>query len=361
MFLLMKKDLLIKKYYDLLKEKNLNSNGSIRASPDTEPNYNYHWVRDSNIIVSLLIDLFNYLNSNNLNFINKYEILEFIEKFVDFEIKISKIDLLTGFGEPKINLDGTPFSEPWGRPQNDGAPLRILTYFKIIKNFGYLKNKVQPLILKNLEYLKENWEEKNFDLWEEVYGFHYYTKTLQLEAFEKVQKEFGLNLNYYINGLKIFVEEFIKNGRIISTIKANPNDYHRDWLDTSIFMASLHMNKKHLNLNEELKTGDILVQKFREIYPINKNNKFQWLGRYPEDSYYGGNPWVITTLAFNNYLFINNKISKEEFKSNLLYMDDVIENAGENPEQLDKENLSKKSAFNLGWNCVEMIRCLINL
>ena len=33
-------------------------------------------------------------------------------------------------GEPKYNVNGTPFTGPWGRPQNDGPALRAITLIK---------------------------------------------------------------------------------------------------------------------------------------------------------------------------------------------------------------------------------------
>lgn len=349
---------LLKKYYNLLKKYNLNENGSIKASPSDEPNYNYHWVRDSNLIVSLLVDLYEYLYINNITEIDKYDVLNFIEKFVDFEIVIHNSNQITGLGEPKIHLDGSPFIEPWGRPQNDGPALRIISFIKIIKNFGYLEKKIEPLICENLKYLKENYNKKGYDLWEEIHGFHYYTKIIQLKAFKIVKEYYGFNVDFYIDEIEKIINRFVVDGKIISTIEGN---IKRSYLDTSIFMASLHTNSVTHYFNEEMKSGNILIEEFNKIYPINKNSKIKWLGRYPEDIYYGGNPWIITTLAYYLFLYKNFRISKKEILEKLYFIDEILDKNKDSPEQIDKNNLSSKSALFLGWNCAEIIRIIINI
>ena len=54
-----------------------------------------------------------------------------------------------------------------------------------------------------------------------------------------------------------------------------------------------------------LATHKVWVDSFRNLYPVNKNASLGPVltGRYPEDSYYGGNPWYITTLAAAEVLY----------------------------------------------------------
>jgi hypothetical protein len=55
-----------------------------------------------------------------------------------------------------------------------------------------------------------------------------------------------------------------------------------------------------------LATHKVLVDSFRKIYPINKstpNGSAVAIGRYPEDTYYQGNPWYLCTLAAAELLY----------------------------------------------------------
>jgi hypothetical protein len=55
-----------------------------------------------------------------------------------------------------------------------------------------------------------------------------------------------------------------------------------------------------------LATLKVLVDSFRKIYPINKSTpkgSAVAIGRYPEDTYYQGNPWYLCTLAAAELLY----------------------------------------------------------
>ena len=55
-----------------------------------------------------------------------------------------------------------------------------------------------------------------------------------------------------------------------------------------------------------LATHKVLVDSFRSIYPINNgtpNGSAIAIGRYPEDTYYNGNPWYLCTLAAAELLY----------------------------------------------------------
>jgi glucoamylase len=55
-----------------------------------------------------------------------------------------------------------------------------------------------------------------------------------------------------------------------------------------------------------LATHKVLVDSFRKIYPINKSTpkgSAVAIGRYPEDTYYQGNPWYLCTLAAAELLY----------------------------------------------------------
>ena len=68
-----------------------------------------------------MIQIFNYINNSG---------------------EIQELKTLTGLGEPKINIDGSPYNEPWGRPQNDGPALRGINMISLFKMFKKSHKKI---------------------------------------------------------------------------------------------------------------------------------------------------------------------------------------------------------------------------
>ena len=135
--------------------KCVDNSGIIIASPSKEnPDYFYHWIRDSAIIIRTLIKEYNSSNDSNLKNI--------IINYVKTEIKLQKLNTLSGLGEPKFNVDKTPFNEEWGRPQNDSPALRVLALIDVLQSniFSNLKIKskkfIEEIILKNILYICDN-------------------------------------------------------------------------------------------------------------------------------------------------------------------------------------------------------------
>jgi len=83
----------------------------------------------------------------------------------------------------------------------------------------------------------------------------------------------------------------------------NGNDFRETKLDTSILLAVLHsynFQDRFYSASNEwiLSTTSQLEAAFEKTYPINDRAVPGILiGRYPEDEYYGGNSWFLTTLA----------------------------------------------------------------
>ena len=136
----MKEDIkkkLINKIFDNIHQKDISS-GMVIASPSKEePDYYYHWIRDSAIIMRILVK--HYLN-NNKDFRCFKQIIDYIEN----EYHLQNIDSISGLGEPKFNVDRTAFNFNWGRPQNDGPGLRgivMLEIYQILKkDYGIYAN-----------------------------------------------------------------------------------------------------------------------------------------------------------------------------------------------------------------------------
>lgn len=320
--------------------------GSFRASPSIDPNYNYHWTRDSCLSVDIILD--SYLKG----YIEPKKFFTFLEKFITFEKKVSEIHILSGLGEPKYKLDGKPFTEKWGRPQNDGPALRGLLYLKIIENFPYYNKSIFNLLEKNVNYIKKHIYQETFDLWEEVKGYHFYTSYLQLILLIKTDKYFHNDKE--IKQLQNLLNKFIYEDHLISSINTT---HDRLFYDTSLIMSFLHSNTNpDIWLNKSEKLINILELIFKKLYPINSKTKIDWYGRYPEDIYYGGNPWIICTLAKLTFQYKYKLKNKIYIVDQFNHIWDYIEKLTDSPEQIDRDDGSSKSARFLTWNYVELLR-----
>ena len=155
-----------------------NIKGMIVASPSSSPPYQYHWVRDASIIMNVIIKHYLKTKGNNLFLM--------IINYIENSAQIQNLNTLTGLGEPKVNIDRTSFNDSWGRPQNDGPALRGINMIKIYKlliddKYINISNIVLSIITKDCNYILNNYNKICFDLWEEINGWHFYTRMVQLK------------------------------------------------------------------------------------------------------------------------------------------------------------------------------------
>ena len=63
---------------------------------------------------------------------------------------------------------------------------------------------IRPIVIKDINYLLNNYDKVSFDLWEENKGWHFYTRMVQLKFLKDCLK---LNNNFKLDG-----ETFAKVG-----------------------------------------------------------------------------------------------------------------------------------------------------
>lgn len=152
-------------------------------------------MRDAALVFDQILQMYR----DNSAYRVKASLRSFFFDYVNFNRRAQNdTNALTGLGEPRFNVDGNPNSEPWGRPQNDGPALRALNFISlynlIVSENWPEKNQLLPLlyegkmpaqslIKKDLEFVGfHHWRNPNFDLWEEVMGFHFFTMMVQRKA-----------------------------------------------------------------------------------------------------------------------------------------------------------------------------------
>lgn len=318
------------------------SPGSVFASPSRSyPNYYYNWVRDGALVLREIFSIID-VDAEIAN--------QLLKDYSNFSRSNQMSDNLSGgptglgLGEPKFNMNGSPYDAPWGRPQNDGPALRaylIADYTNYLWQRGeqnYVFNNLyraelpaNTLLKADLEYIAHHWKDKSFDLWEEFKGDHFYTRMTQWKSLIKgAQIAQLLNdeaaANFYLKqadliftSLKQFwseSKEFIK-----ATINySDDNHYKKSDLDVAVILAVIQVGSTTgpFSITDEkvLKTAMALEREFAEIYLVNHqkythNGEYLGaaIGRYPEDKYDGyktnqlGNPWFLATLAMAEFYY----------------------------------------------------------
>ena len=346
--------------------------GIIIASPSTEPDYKYHWIRDSALVMRPIIDMYKKTKEA------KY--FQYIINYVENESKIQELDTISGLGEPKININRTPFNGSWGRPQNDGPALRGIILIKVLDLFKYdyekiVDNMLIPMIKKDLDYTINNYTKVCYDLWEENIGWHFYTRMVQLKFLKDCMfhKEYFSDIQEHYNILLTSIQDHLNGETIISSFNESGDIIKYE--DSANILAFCHIEYddiiiQKLPLHLVTHTCDNLLEYFREKY---SDKSLNLIGRYKGDQYYGGQIWILCSLALgqvymemykrnnitkqrspmhraqsnpnNNYFLVSNEILQK-----ILTLDDSLML----PEQFNPNTEEYLSARKLTWNYSEL-------
>jgi len=345
-----------------------NNPGMLMASPSIDPPYKYHWVRDASVVMRVFIDEYNKTKGD--------ELLCILIQYINNEHKIQNVDTLTSLGEPKLNLDGSPFNGPWGRPQNDGPALRginMIRLYHILKDVysSIANNIILPIIIKDLNYIADNYNKVCFDLWEEIKGWHFYTRMVQLKF---IQDCIHLTETHdvYLSDAHDFTQirnnlietighHFTADGVIISSFDEEGNIAKTD--DAANLLAYSHIDYDpyivtHFPVERALQTCNNLLAFFSNKYGMDSLNL---IGRYANDKYYTGHIWPLCSLALAQiYIHISN-----EYREKLSIAEDIITKVVaidinyDISEQYDPKTGLQLSAQKLTWNYAELYKTLV--
>ena len=179
------------------------------------------------------------------------------------------------------------------------------------------------LLKRDLEFISREWTYKNFDLWEEVDGHHFYTRMVQYAALRAggvIANSFNDTgaSSFYLkiaSTIETDLVKFYDAKRKFIKVTLEPRDDRgkTSSLDIASILACLHTRDfPHPLFSCEsapiLLTALKLVAAFHVEYPINWFSSTPLIGRYPEDVYDGtgsslGNPWILATHAIAELLY----------------------------------------------------------
>mmetsp|Transcript_81034 Transcript_81034/g.204010 ORF Transcript_81034/g.204010 Transcript_81034/m.204010 type:complete len:546 (+) Transcript_81034:69-1706(+) len=303
----------------------IQGSGAVVAAPDhnTGPggDYNFHWERDGALSMHALL-----FTSPSL-----HDVDEHLQHYVQWVLKVQNMSDPHGIDErtePKYTIpDGRPYEGSWCRPQTDGPALRAKTlsdYALVLLAEGrsdFVKEKIWTedgshkggVVRFDLDWLVSNWQQNSCDLWEEVQSSDFfwgrYTMRASLhtgaqlaekmgdmaaaERYRRVKAEIEQGLMSHYDGT--FVYESTGRRKDSAVIEAfNVGD-----LGDGMFAP---LSKQVLG------TVIALNELFCNAYDINRKDSAAGVpgilyGRYENDSYNGGNPWVLLSASLALLLY----------------------------------------------------------
>ncbi|KAL5641598.1 hypothetical protein ACGC1H_001916 [Rhizoctonia solani] len=315
--------------------------GLVVASPSTShPDYFYTWTRDSALVTASIM---NRLAAGENELEAALRLYSYSQAKLQSTCNRSGCPNHGGLGEPKFNVDGTPFEGDWGRPQRDGPALRAITLIRFanylldrgtsadrdfVSQFLYNHDTSsgKSVIKNDLEYTSHSCFDPSFDLWEEKQDLHFFT----LVACRKALRS-GAALATRLGDLGAadwYQQQFsVMNSRILDSgmfrypdgsyrAYANPDSLGRRGIDSAVLLAILAAGEaEDPNFGPTapavLASVKLYVDAFRGKYSIaNSSDQLFGIapvptGRYPEDKWDGyetgpdtmGNPWYLCTAA----------------------------------------------------------------
>ncbi|KAI1388318.1 carbohydrate-binding module family 20 protein [Hypoxylon trugodes] len=302
------------------------SSGIVVASPSTDnPDYFYTWTRDAALVFRAIVDRFaNSYDADLQTEIQNYIIAQ--AKLQTVSNPSGSLSDGTGLAEPKFNVDASAFTGSWGRPQRDGPALRAIAlsgYAEWLLANGYnstANDVVWPIIRNDLAYVTQYWNQTGFDLWEEVSGSSFFTIAASHRSLVEgsaLAKSLGASTTDYdavAPQILCFLQSFWSSSSGYALANINVNN-GRSAKDANVLLSSIHNFDPALSCDaatfqpcsdRALSSHKVVVDSFRDIYTINSGiaaGSAVAVGRYPEDTYYNGNPWYLNTLAAAELLY----------------------------------------------------------
>jgi glucoamylase len=385
--------------------------GSIVASPvlgayDPEPDYFFHWFRDSAVVIDALRLLFHDPSIRG-------DFLADLADFVQFSLTLQNLDgrRLIGLpwrdavapdfrqfvrtdedlsaahgaalsGETRVNPDGTLDISKWPRPQNDGPAMRaiaLLQWQDSVRLDAELSTAVDTLVAADLAFTRSRWREASFDIWEEEKGLHYYTLRTAARALEagaawyelrgaaseaadcrsEAGAILGLLDGYWREDLQFYKSRVLESGA--------PSSKE---LDISVIFAAIHAGgtgPTHSVLDPRMHATLVRLETlFDAEYAINRHRgagRGPAMGRYAGDVYYSGGAYYFSTLAAAEFCFraaVHSPAGTELIARGDAFLETVhayTPPSGELSEQFDQHTGVQRSAQQLAWSYAAFITC----
>jgi glucoamylase len=315
--------------------------GSVLASPviadwDPEPDYFFHWIRDSAIVMRTVADLMAdaatdsergrwrghfedfvrfslalsildgaaFVARSRHRLATRTEARQFLRP--DAELRTLKGDKL--LGEPRFNPDGTLDFLRWSRPQYDGPALRALACLRYLAAGGPSTEEILRLLRQDLDFTRRRAGHRSIGPWEEAGQklHHYYVALAQLgalvhgrawagddaDAWRKAEKRLRAGLDRHWSPAH----------RVYAAMRPAAGAAADDLVDAAILVAVLDADLPegaNSAVDPRVEATQAAIERlFAREFPINRANPGAAPALGPRgDRYFGGGAWYVTTLA----------------------------------------------------------------
>ena len=387
--------------------------GSIVASPvlasyDPDPDYFFHWYRDSAVVVDALRLLYEdgsaaagalaqfsdfvrfslslqHLDGRALVATPAWraQVAPEFRKFLRTDDELACVHGEAVAAETRVNPDGTLDISGWPRPQNDGPAMRALTLLRWLRSARFdadLNAAVSMLLRADLAFTRNRWRTSCFDIWEEEKGLHYYTLRIAaaaLEAGAAWLQEHGSAREAHQAGAEAeairrrldgywLAQDGYYRSRVLETGQRSSKE-----LDIAVILATLHAcgdNGAHSVHDERMHaTLARLEALFDAVYPINHDRppaRAPAMGRYAGDVYYSGGAYYFSTLAAAEFCFraaLGSGVARALIARGDAFLEAVrsfTPPSGDLSEQFDQRSGVQTSARHLAWSYAAFISCI---
>jgi glucoamylase len=354
--------------------------GSVVASPvpasyDPDPDYFFHWFRDSALVMDALALVRDAVPESRRLF----------EDFVDFSLALSRldgrqmppdwraaaapdfvrflrqdIDLAHGDAIPaetRVNPDGTLDITDWPRPQYDGPALRVL----VLLRWGPVRESEMALLKQDLAFVLTHARSPCFDIWEEEIGLHYYTLSVCEAAlaagaawYLSSDGQFSADCQREADNLAALRRDFWLEDEGYLRSRMLPQGRSAKELDISVILAANHA--RQVCDSRLIATRDRLAALFRDSYAINREHgSGPAMGRYAGDHYYSGGAYYFSSLGAAEFCYRAGERARGD-----AFLEIVRRFTPENglmSEQFDQATGAQTSARDLAWSHAAFLSC----
>jgi glucoamylase len=349
---------------------------AVPASYDPDPDYFFHWFRDSALVMDALALVRDAVP----------EARRLFEDFVDFSLALSRLDgrqappgwraaaapdfvrflrwdMEKAHGdaipaETRVNPDGTLDITDWPRPQYDGPALRVLALLR----WGPVRESEISLLKQDLAFILAHARSPCFDIWEEEVGLHYYTLSV-------CEAALAAGAAWCLSSDRKFSEDCLREAGNLTVLRRTfwlqdegylrsrmlPEGRSTKELDISVILAANHARQAcdpHL-----VATLNQLADLFRNSYAINRGHgPGPAMGRYAGDRYYSGGAYFFSTLGAAEFCYrLGDRARGDAFLETVRRF---TPESGLMSEQFDQATGAQASAKDLAWSHAAFLSCV---
>ena len=269
-------------------------------------------------------------------------------------------------GEPRFAADGGPDLERWGRPQDDGPALRASACLRVVEALPELHDEaVERLVERDLDHIARVAGRRAIGPWEDGperrCGF---ALIAQWDALDRGARWRGSR------------DLAAAADHVMASIERTADPREPAWresveapagrLDAATVLAILHADRAEGPLAagapRTLGTVAGLERRFAGLYPINRGRAVPAMGRWPEDDFFGGNPWFPVTLGCAELHYRLAAAGAEgaegafaKAEAWMALVEEVAPEGDAMPEQFDRTTGEPRSCLGLTWSAAAFL------